>query len=147
MRILLATALAAFTAICAPVHEQHSEFKGFKIERGVYTADPGWKFEPQGDAYLHLLANESGDNSEPCDCALETGGSCDQATLNGDITEIRCVDNGCGFCVRGTTVDPTIPILSSDFAWSVSNRVGFRPNVSCLLCVLVSPHSHARLIH
>jgi hypothetical protein len=41
---------------------------------------------------------------EPCECALETGGFCSQAVLygpDGDITEIWCVDDGCGFCVGG----------------------------------------------
>ena len=49
MRIPIGIALAALTVSCTPAHEQHIEFNGFTVERGVYTADTGWHFEPQGD--------------------------------------------------------------------------------------------------
>ena len=47
----------------------------------------------------------------PCECSLETGGACVQVTSDGptgEIEELWCEDQDCGFCVGGT-VEPDDP--------------------------------------
>jgi hypothetical protein len=85
-------------------------FPGGKIQDGKIKADPGYYIEldsKTGGAFLRQRGGSGrGITIEPCECALETGGSCAQATTegpNGDITDLWCVDDGCGFCVGGLT--------------------------------------------
>jgi hypothetical protein len=103
--------------------EQYLEFDGFTVEEGVYKAKPGWTFsEGEGGTIILARANNPGVVITPCECSLETGGSCDQAhseDAGGNIREIWCVDNGCGFCVGGVA-EPDDP----------SSRVRF--NVVCI---------------
>lgn len=93
--------------------KQQLEFEAFTVEEGVYRPKPGWTFtKGDGGTIVAARANSSGVVITPCECALETGGRCDQASSSdpttGDIKEVWCVDNGCGFCVGGT-VEPDDP--------------------------------------
>lgn len=97
-------------------HEQHLDFEGFTVERGVYRLKPGgWEFRPRQDGSFVVARADnptSGGTIEPCECSLDTGGSCTQATSEdefGNISEIWCVDDGRGFCVGSTTTDPDAP--------------------------------------
>jgi hypothetical protein len=89
--------------------KQYIEFEGFTVDEGVYKPKPGWTFtKGKDDTIVVARANDGGVIITPCACALETGGSCGQASSegpDGDIKEIWCVDQDCGFCVGGT-VDP-----------------------------------------
>lgn len=120
------------TASSSLQHQQFLEFTGFTVENGVYRLKPGgWKFRPQQDGTFVVARDndESGGTIEPCECALTTGGTCAQASMqdeSGDIVEIWCVDEGCGFCVGGTTADPA----------ARSGRVRFR--VACADRLLAS---------
>jgi hypothetical protein len=84
-------------------------FPGGKIVDGKIKAEPGFYIElnPKGGGVIKRRAGGGpGITIEPCECALETGGSCAQATTsdaNGNITDLWCVDQGCGFCVGGLT--------------------------------------------
>jgi hypothetical protein len=86
--------------------KQYIEFEGFTVEEGVYKPKPGWFFtKGQGGTIVVARMSAPGVIITPCACALETGGSCAQASSEGpggDITEIWCEDLGCGFCVGGT---------------------------------------------
>jgi hypothetical protein len=84
--------------------KQYLEFQGFTVEEGVYRPKPGWTFTKVKGGQIVVARMGRGVIITPCDCALETGGSCNQATVgsDGDIKEIWCEDNGCGFCVGGT---------------------------------------------
>jgi len=85
--------------------KQYLEFPGFTVEEGVYKPKPGWTFTKIKDGTFFLARMGTGVIIMPCECALETGGSCDQVTStgpDGDIKEIWCDDNKCGFCVGGT---------------------------------------------
>jgi len=87
--------------------EQRLEFEGFTVEEGVYKPKPGWKFTKRDNGKIAVARANTGPGViiTPCECALETGGTCSQAESrdpNGDIREIWCVDDGCGFCVGGT---------------------------------------------
>ena len=105
--------VVSFSIIGCKSSHQLVQFEGFKIEEGIYKADPGWHFVPQDDGtYTVMKADDdisgSGGRIEPCDCALTAGGNCAQVTIHDDdtdeITEIWCISEGCGFCVGGTTV-------------------------------------------
>lgn len=82
-------------------------FPGGKIKDGHIKADPDWQFtsdEKTGGALLRQIGGGPGVIIDPCECALETGGSCVQVSAEDDdgvIIEIWCEDNGCGFCVGG----------------------------------------------
>lgn len=107
---------------CSPAEtsrRQYLEFEGFTVEEGVYKPKSGWTFTPgEGGTVVVARANDApGVIITPCACALETGGRCDQAHSegpSGDIREVWCVDNGCGFCVGGTA-DPDDPSSSVRF--------------------------------
>jgi len=97
---------------------QHLEFAAFTVEEGLYKPKPGWKFT-KGDKGTVIARQNTGPGVviTPCECALETGGSCAQATIDGpegDIKELWCVDQGCGFCVGGT-VEPDNPLSAVRF--------------------------------
>ena len=109
VKLVLLGSLLAVTA-CGPKEsgrKQQLEFPAFTVDEGVYRPKPGWKFtKGEGGTIVAARANSPGVVITPCACALETGGSCDQASTEdpttGDIREVWCVDNGCGFCVGGT---------------------------------------------
>jgi hypothetical protein len=90
-------------------------FPGGKILDGRIVADPDYHIElnPKGGGVLKRRnGGGPGVTIEPCECALDTGGSCLQATSsdpNGDITDLWCVDYGCGFCVGGLTPEVGAP--------------------------------------
>jgi len=113
-------------AACSPQakqHKQYIEFSSFTVEQGVYKPKPGWKFT-RGEKDTIVVARQSGGGIviTPCECALETGGSCSQATREGptgDILEVWCVDDKCGFCV-GATSDPDNP--ANNVRFSVPSR-------------------------
>lgn len=90
-------------------------FPGGKIEDGRIKADPDYYIEPNpkgGGVLKRRAGGGPGITIEPCECALETGGSCGQATITdprGNITDIWCVDQGCGFCVGGLTPEAGAP--------------------------------------
>jgi hypothetical protein len=98
--------------------KQHMEFESFTVDEGVYKPKAGWTFtKGKGGKIVVARANNTGVIITPCECSLETGGSCDQANTEGptgDIREVWCVDNGCGFCVGGT-VDPDDPSAATRF--------------------------------
>lgn len=103
-------AAGLLTACASTSEQQHLEFSGFTVERGLYKAKDGYGFFPNDDGTVRVALKDNSDSGgkiEPCACALTTGGTCDQATFEegGVITEIWCVSDGCGFCVGGTTVD------------------------------------------
>jgi hypothetical protein len=106
--VLVVFAVAA--AACGPQEsgrKQHLEFEAFTVDEGVYQPKPGWTFtKGEKNTIVAARQNSPGVVITPCACSLETGGSCDQAELRdpqtGDILEVWCVDNGCGFCVGGT---------------------------------------------
>lgn len=86
---------------------QHIEFAGFTVDEGVYKPKPGWKFTAGGKNTIVVARQNTGPGVviTPCACALENGGACMQASIdgpNGDIKEVWCVDDKCGFCVGGT---------------------------------------------
>ena len=99
--------------------KQHIEFAGFTVEEGVYKPKAGWTFT-RGDKSTIVAARQNGGPGvviTPCECALTTGGSCNQASSegpNGDIREVWCVDNACGFCVGGTA-EPDDPASAIRF--------------------------------
>jgi hypothetical protein len=121
MRTCLLLLASAFTLV-ACVHEsgrkQHIEFAAFTVDEGVYKPKAGWTFT-KGEKGTVIARQNTGPGIviTPCACSLETGGSCDQATIddpNGDIKELWCIDNGCGFCVGGT-VEPDDPASAVRF--------------------------------
>jgi hypothetical protein len=61
------------------------------------------KDEKNGGFLMRLAGGGPGVVIDPCECSLETGGSCLQVSTeeNGTILEIWCEDDGCGFCVGG----------------------------------------------
>lgn len=116
--LLAAFALAAIAG-CARdksdggERKQFLEFNGFTVEDGVYKPKPGWNFTPGKDGTIVVAKdNATGGVISPCECAIEGDGSCSQASsedpITGDIREIWCVDQGCGFCVGGVQ-DPDEP--------------------------------------
>jgi hypothetical protein len=94
--------------------KQHIEFAAFTVDEGVYKPKPGWTFT-KGTKKSTIIARQNtgpGVVITPCECSLETGGSCAQVIIDGpdgQIREVFCDDNGCGFCVGGTGEpgDPT----------------------------------------
>jgi hypothetical protein len=82
-------------------------FPGGRIVDGRFRPEKGGTAirDPKtGTVMMRPAGGGPGSTIEPCECALETGGSCSQAVVygpDGDITEIWCVDDGCGFCVGG----------------------------------------------
>jgi hypothetical protein len=99
--------------------KQHLDFPAFTVDEGVYRAKPGWKLT-RGAGKTIIAARQAGGPGviiTPCECALVTGGSCEQAHRegpNGDILEVWCVDYGCGFCVGGTA-EPDNPLSAIRF--------------------------------
>lgn len=120
--VLLFVSIVGLVA-CAPREsgrKQHIEFERFTVEEGVYKPKPGWTFT-RGEKDTIVVAkdnNEPGVIITPCECALEKGGPCLQAhsedPRTGDIKEVWCVDNDCGFCVGGTA-EPNDPSSSVRF--------------------------------
>lgn len=97
----------------APREDVEVSFPGGKFVDGKIKADPDFVIEldkKTGGAVLRKRAGGGrGATIEPCECALETGGACSQATNenpDGDITDLWCVDDGCGFCVGGIRPEP-----------------------------------------
>lgn len=119
---LLLVLLGAATCLagCGPrelARKQYLEFEGFTVEQGVYKPKPGWTFTQGKDNTIVAARANDSIVITPCECALETGGNCSQASRdgpNGDIAEVWCVDDRCGFCVGGT-VDPDDPSDSVRF--------------------------------
>lgn len=115
LAILLLASVVGLTACGRKVtgQKQHLEFPSFTVEEGVYKPKPGWTFT-KGEKSTIIVAQQSGGAGviiTPCECSLETGGDCRQVTIDGpdgQIREIFCEDNNCGFCVGGT-VDPVNP--------------------------------------
>jgi hypothetical protein len=118
--LLVFASILSLTACRSPDsgRKQHLEMKGFTLDEGVYRPKPGWRFtKGEGGKIVARQNTGGGIIITPCACSLETGGSCDQATIEGpggDITEVWCVDNGCGFCVGGTA-DPSDPAAATRF--------------------------------
>jgi hypothetical protein len=101
---------------CGPTESgrtQRLEFPAFTVEEGIYRPKSGWTFTA-GEKGTVVAARQVGGPGiviTPCECALETGGSCAQASIenpDGSIRELWCVDQDCGFCVGGT-VEPDDP--------------------------------------
>ena len=90
-------------------------FPGGKIVDGHIRPDPGSTItvdEKTGGAVLRMR-DGTGTTIDPCECALETGGSCVQVTSeddDGQINDLWCDSQGCGFCVGGIRPE------GSDFA-------------------------------
>jgi hypothetical protein len=122
--------LAGCSSHKASAHKPFIEFSSFTVEDGVYKPKPGWKFTKGEKKGTIIVARQSGGPGvviTPCECALETGGNCAQVTIDGpdgQIKEIFCDDNGCGFCVGGT-VDPDNPANNVRFS-VVSHPRNFR---------------------
>ena len=111
MKTILLLITVLILAACSTTHKQHLDFEGFTVESGIYKPKPGWQFRAQKDGSFMVAKDnsDSGGRIEPCECSLTTGGACSQATAEdefGNITDIWCVDDGCGFCVGGVTEDP-----------------------------------------
>lgn len=87
-------------------------FPGGRIVDGRIRPDPDVKVvkdEKTGGFVMRRAAGGPGVIIDPCECSLETGGSCVQVyTQDGDgtILEIWCEDDGCGFCVGGVRPEP-----------------------------------------
>lgn len=126
--------VAVFLSACASqgvTRKQHLEFNAFTVEDGLYRPKPGWTFTQGKDNTIVAARANDSIVITPCECALETGGTCSQASLdgpNGDIREVWCVDDGCGFCVGGA-VDPDDPSSSVRFdVVCLKNRRVARPD-------------------
>ena len=98
-------------------------FPGGRIVDGRIRADPDTKItkdEKTGAMVMRPAGGGPGVIIQPCACTLDNGGSCDQAYIedgNGDIIEVWCVDNGCGFCVGGVSPEAGLDFrLSLTFA-------------------------------
>lgn len=82
-------------------------FPGGRLVDGRIRVDPDTnvvKDEESGQLMMRPAGGGPGVIIDNCACTIEGGGSCDQAYIedsSGDIIEIWCVDNGCGFCVGG----------------------------------------------
>jgi hypothetical protein len=91
-------------------------FPGGRFIDGRIRVDPDTevvKDEKTGAVVLLRPVGGSGSTIDPCECALETGGACLQVTAeddDGQIIDIWCEDDGCGFCVGGIR-----PELGGDF--------------------------------
>ena len=87
-------------------------FPGGRIEDGRIKADRGFYIDldkKNGGAILRKVGSSGpGIVIEPCECALEKGGSCVQVVsdIDGQINEIWCEDESCGFCVGGVAPEP-----------------------------------------
>lgn len=117
--ILLLLALAWLVGCSSPgsARKQYLEFQAFTVEQGVYRPKPGWTFTHGKDKTIVAARANDSIVISPCECSLETGGNCAQATRDGpdgDVAEVWCVDNNCGFCVGGAA-DPSDPSTSVRF--------------------------------
>ena len=82
-------------------------FPGGTVANGRFRPEKGGTAirDPKtGTVFMRPANDGPGSTVEPCECSLETGGSCSQVVQygpDGDIIAIWCDDNGCGFCVGG----------------------------------------------
>lgn len=113
LRLAFIFLCSALLGCPAPKEDVEVSFPGGKFVDGKIKADPDFVIEldkKTGGAVLRRRAGGGqGATIEPCECALETGGACNQAHIedpDGNITDLWCVDNGCGFCVGGITPGP-----------------------------------------
>jgi hypothetical protein len=94
-------------------------FPGGRLVDGKFRPEKGGTAvrDPKTGAVMMRPAEGPGSTVEPCECSLETGGSCNQVVQygpDGDIIAIWCDDNGCGFCVGGISPE------GSDFTLRVT---------------------------